>query len=32
MVLLAGTVAKFLIPGNDPGGFVVTGLLGAAGA
>ena len=30
--LLAGFLAKFLMPGNDPGGFIVTVLLGIAGA
>ena len=30
--LLVGIVAKFLMPGNDPGGFIVTALLGIAGA
>jgi uncharacterized membrane protein YeaQ/YmgE (transglycosylase-associated protein family) len=30
--LLAGAVAKYLMPGNDPGGIVVTILLGIAGA
>ena len=30
--LLAGIVAKFLMPGRDPGGFIVTILLGIAGA
>lgn len=30
--LLAGIVAKFLMPGRDPGGFIVTILLGVAGA
>ena len=30
--LLAGAVAKFLMPGDDPGGCVVTVLLGIAGA
>jgi uncharacterized membrane protein YeaQ/YmgE (transglycosylase-associated protein family) len=30
--LIAGVVAKFLMPGRDPGGFVVTILLGIAGA
>jgi uncharacterized membrane protein YeaQ/YmgE (transglycosylase-associated protein family) len=30
--LLAGLVAKFLMPGRDPGGFIVTILLGIAGA
>jgi len=28
----AGAIAKLLIPGRDPGGFVVTVLLGIAGA
>jgi len=30
--LLAGLVAKFLMPGNDPGGCIITSLLGIAGA
>jgi uncharacterized membrane protein YeaQ/YmgE (transglycosylase-associated protein family) len=30
--LLAGIVAKFLMPGRDPGGFIITILLGIAGA
>jgi uncharacterized membrane protein YeaQ/YmgE (transglycosylase-associated protein family) len=30
--LLAGIVAKFLMPGKDPGGFIITILLGIAGA
>jgi len=30
--LVAGIVAKFLMPGRDPGGFIVTMLLGVAGA
>jgi uncharacterized membrane protein YeaQ/YmgE (transglycosylase-associated protein family) len=30
--LLAGIVAKLLMPGRDPGGFIVTMLLGIAGA
>ena len=30
--LLAGAVAKLLIPGRDPGGCIVTLLLGIAGA
>lgn len=30
--LLAGVVAKFLMPGDDPGGFIVTILIGIAGA
>jgi uncharacterized membrane protein YeaQ/YmgE (transglycosylase-associated protein family) len=29
---LAGLVAKFLHPGQDPGGFIVTTLLGIVGA
>jgi uncharacterized membrane protein YeaQ/YmgE (transglycosylase-associated protein family) len=29
--LLVGIVAKFLMPGKDPGGFIVTGLLGIGG-
>jgi uncharacterized membrane protein YeaQ/YmgE (transglycosylase-associated protein family) len=29
---LAGVVAKLLIPGRDPGGFIVTALLGIVGA
>lgn len=30
--LIAGVVAKLLMPGRDPGGFIVTILLGIAGA
>ena len=30
--LLAGIVAKLLMPGRDPGGFIITTLLGIAGA
>lgn len=30
--LLAGIVAKLLMPGRDPGGFIVTILLGIVGA
>ncbi len=30
--LLAGYIAKALLPGNDPGGFFVTILLGLAGS
>jgi uncharacterized membrane protein YeaQ/YmgE (transglycosylase-associated protein family) len=30
--LLVGVIAKMLMPGNDPGGFIVTILLGVAGA
>ncbi|HYE01458.1 MAG TPA: GlsB/YeaQ/YmgE family stress response membrane protein [Alphaproteobacteria bacterium] len=29
---LAGLIAKFLMPGRDPGGLIVTTLLGMAGA
>jgi uncharacterized membrane protein YeaQ/YmgE (transglycosylase-associated protein family) len=29
---LVGIVAKFLMPGRDPGGFIVTTLLGIVGA
>lgn len=29
---LIGLVAKFLFPGRDPGGFIVTTLLGIAGS
>jgi uncharacterized membrane protein YeaQ/YmgE (transglycosylase-associated protein family) len=30
--VIAGAIAKLLMPGKDPGGFVVTILLGIAGA
>lgn len=30
--LLVGIVAKFLMPGGDPGGIVVTAAIGIAGA
>ena len=30
--LLVGLIAKALMPGKDPGGFIVTALLGIAGA
>jgi uncharacterized membrane protein YeaQ/YmgE (transglycosylase-associated protein family) len=30
--LVAGIVAKLLMPGKDPGGFIITMLLGIAGA
>lgn len=30
--LLVGIVAKLLIPGRDPGGFIITALLGIVGA
>ena len=29
---IVGAIAKFLMPGKDPGGFIVTILLGIAGA
>ncbi|MEU3608648.1 GlsB/YeaQ/YmgE family stress response membrane protein [Streptomyces sp. NPDC035033] len=29
--LLAGIIAKFLMPGRDPGGIIVTTLIGIAG-
>jgi uncharacterized membrane protein YeaQ/YmgE (transglycosylase-associated protein family) len=29
---IAGALAKFVMPGRDPGGFIVTTLLGIAGA
>lgn len=32
MGLLAGVVAKLLMPGRDPGGFIITILIGIAGA
>ena len=30
--LIAGALAKFLMPGKDPGGFFVTAIIGIAGA
>jgi uncharacterized membrane protein YeaQ/YmgE (transglycosylase-associated protein family) len=30
--LLAGLIAKALVPGRDPGGIIVTALIGVAGA
>ena len=30
--LFVGAIAKFLMPGRDPGGFIVTILLGIAGS
>lgn len=30
--LVAGALAKFIMPGKDPGGFIVTILIGIAGA
>jgi uncharacterized membrane protein YeaQ/YmgE (transglycosylase-associated protein family) len=30
--LIAGVIAKFILPGNNPGGFILTSLLGIAGS
>ena len=30
--LVVGIVAKFLMPGRDPGGFVITAIIGVVGA
>ena len=30
--LLAGIIAKALIPGDDPGGFIITAIIGIVGA
>ena len=30
--LIVGAIAKFLMPGKDPGGFIVTILIGIVGA
>jgi uncharacterized membrane protein YeaQ/YmgE (transglycosylase-associated protein family) len=30
--LIAGAIAKLIMPGDDPGGFIITMLLGIAGA
>lgn len=30
--LIVGALAKFVMPGKDPGGFIITILLGVAGA
>ena len=30
--LIVGIIAKFLMPGRDPGGFIITILIGIAGA
>ncbi|WPP50309.1 GlsB/YeaQ/YmgE family stress response membrane protein [Catalinimonas niigatensis] len=30
--LIAGVIAKIIMPGNDPGGFIITILIGIAGA
>ena len=32
MGLIVGALAKFVMPGNDPGGLIITILLGIAGA
>lgn len=32
MGLIVGAIAKFIMPGDDPGGFIVTILIGIAGA
>ena len=30
--LIAGVIAKAILPGNDPGGFIVTTIIGVVGA
>jgi uncharacterized membrane protein YeaQ/YmgE (transglycosylase-associated protein family) len=30
--LVVGIIAKFLMPGQDPGGFIITAILGIAGS
>jgi uncharacterized membrane protein YeaQ/YmgE (transglycosylase-associated protein family) len=30
--LIVGIIAKFLMPGRDPGGFIITAFLGIAGS
>jgi uncharacterized membrane protein YeaQ/YmgE (transglycosylase-associated protein family) len=30
--LIVGIIAKFLMPGRDPGGFIITTLIGIAGS
>jgi uncharacterized membrane protein YeaQ/YmgE (transglycosylase-associated protein family) len=30
--LLAGAIAKALMPGSDPGGFIITAIIGVVGA
>jgi uncharacterized membrane protein YeaQ/YmgE (transglycosylase-associated protein family) len=30
--LIVGALAKFIMPGNDPGGFIVTVIIGIVGA
>jgi uncharacterized membrane protein YeaQ/YmgE (transglycosylase-associated protein family) len=32
MGLIAGAIAKFLVPGKDPGGCIVTPIIGVVGA
>ena len=32
MGLIAGSLAKWIMPGKDPGGFIVTTLIGIGGA
>jgi uncharacterized membrane protein YeaQ/YmgE (transglycosylase-associated protein family) len=32
MGLIAGAIAKFVMPGDDPGGFIVTIIIGIVGA
>ena len=32
MGLIAGAIGKFLMPGDDPGGFIVTIIIGIVGA
>ena len=32
MGLIAGAIAKFLMPGDDPGGFIITIIIGIVGA
>ncbi|MEK9646644.1 MAG: GlsB/YeaQ/YmgE family stress response membrane protein [Alphaproteobacteria bacterium] len=32
LCLVAGLIAKFIMPGNDPGGLIVTIIVGIAGA
>lgn len=30
--LIVGVIAKFLMPGRDPGGFIITAIIGMVGA
>ena len=30
--LIVGVIAKFLMPGRDPGGFIITALIGMVGS